>query len=75
MEKPKIKEYMDAYVETLKTYPEYEAALFEQKLFEKLFKRAVSDMQFRPASHRMLQDYTDLAWKMWNYGANYEYTE
>lgn len=73
MEKPKIKEYTDAYVETLKTYPEYEEALFEQKLFEKLFKKAVSDMQFRPASPKMLQDYMELAWKMWNYGVNYEY--
>lgn len=69
------KEYMDAYVEALKTYPEYEAALFEQKLFEKLFTKAVNDMQFQPASPKMEQDLRDMAWKMWNYGANYEYTE
>lgn len=69
------KEYLEAYVETLKTYPEYEAAVFEHKLFEKLFDRAVSDMQFRPASPKMRQDYMELAWKMWSYGAKYEYPE
>lgn len=69
------KEYMDAYVETLRSYPEYEAALFEQKLFENLFDKAVSDMQFRPVSPNMREDYMELAKKMWKYGANYEYTE
>ena len=73
MEDPKINEYMDVYVETLKTYPEYEEALFEQKLFEGLFNMAVNDMEFRPASDKMKEDLKDLAWKMWKYGEYYDY--
>lgn len=75
MEDPKINEYLDAYAEALKDYPEYESSLFELALFNKLFNNAMMDMEFLPASDKMEQDLKSFAWKMWKYGAAYDFPE